>query len=124
MKLIGRERMRLETELREAEQELQQLERRLSQRPEFGPGMGSGRADSWEMALARRERAEERVAAMQQALQRLQAGAYGRCQRCGAPINPERLQILPATTLCVACARAVMAAPGVPRVAAQSMMRE
>ncbi|MFQ5854686.1 MAG: TraR/DksA C4-type zinc finger protein [Anaerolineae bacterium] len=36
----------------------------------------------------------------------MREGTYGRCDRCGAQIDPERLEILPATTLCAACARA------------------
>lgn len=48
--------------------------------------------------------ARERLAAIDLALARLDAGAYGACERCGAPIGDERLAALPATTRCVACA--------------------
>ena len=45
---------RLETELKEAEQEKQQLEARLENKPDFSPGEGATLAVSWEMALARK----------------------------------------------------------------------
>ena len=35
------------------------------------------------------------------ALARLEAGTYGRCERCGTLIDPERLDVVPATRLCV-----------------------
>ena len=38
------------------------------------------------------------------ALARLDDGTYGRCVACGGPISPERLDALPATPLCLACA--------------------
>jgi RNA polymerase-binding transcription factor len=37
------------------------------------------------------------------ALERLDAGKYGVCERCGRPINPRRLEALPYVTLCVDC---------------------
>jgi RNA polymerase-binding transcription factor DksA len=38
------------------------------------------------------------------ALARVDAGTYGRCAECGERISPERLDALPATTVCVRCA--------------------
>jgi len=103
------ERERLEADLREAGRELQKLEKRLDEKLEFGLGKGSSGVYSWEMALARRERVTARIRALQEALIRVHAGTYGRCDRCGAQIDPERLEILPATTLCAACAGAASA---------------
>jgi len=40
------------------------------------------------------------------ALDRMETGTYGRCQKCGKPIAEERLEALPATRLCIACKRA------------------
>jgi RNA polymerase-binding transcription factor DksA len=97
----------LDAELQEAEEELQELNRRLGDEPEFGLGDGNTGAYSWEMALARKERVTTRIEALQEALTKVDEGSYGRCERCGAQIDPERLEILPATALCVDCARAV-----------------
>ena len=38
------------------------------------------------------------------ALQRIEAGTYGICQRCGAGISAARLDVLPAAALCRECA--------------------
>ena len=37
------------------------------------------------------------------ALARLAAGTYGRCQSCDRDIPVERLEVMPATRFCVAC---------------------
>jgi DnaK suppressor protein len=39
------------------------------------------------------------------ALARIAEGSYGRCEACGKPIEAERLDALPYTTLCLADAR-------------------
>lgn len=99
-------RERLETDLQEAERERQELDEQLDDKPEFGLGKGSSGAYSWEMTLARRQRVVERIEALQEALARVREGTYGQCHRCGAQIDPERLEILPTASLCAACAGA------------------
>ncbi len=39
------------------------------------------------------------------ALDRLRQHTFGRCERCGHPIEPERLELLPYTRYCASCAR-------------------
>lgn len=41
------------------------------------------------------------LAQVNAALDRLDRGAYGICERCGQPINPRRLEALPYVTLCI-----------------------
>ena len=55
------------------------------------------------MELAREERRRQRLAVLAAALRRLDADEYGYCLVCGEDILPERLDIDPAVTLCVAC---------------------
>jgi RNA polymerase-binding transcription factor DksA len=38
------------------------------------------------------------------ALQKLDGGTYGICERCGKLIAADRLEAMPATALCIACA--------------------
>lgn len=45
----------------------------------------------------------DRRAQFERALARLDEGAYGICEGCGAQIPPERLEIFPSATSCVAC---------------------
>ena len=37
------------------------------------------------------------------ALRQAQDGRYGICERCGEPIDPARLEVVPEATLCVRC---------------------
>jgi RNA polymerase-binding transcription factor DksA len=50
--------------------------------------------------------AEARVGEIDAALARVDAGTYGVCEVCGAPIPPERLEARPAAATCVRCASA------------------
>ncbi|GLY69115.1 DnaK suppressor protein [Amycolatopsis taiwanensis] len=52
--------------------------------------------------LLRQARAE--LAEFDSAAGRLRAGTYGRCERCGGAIADGRLEALPATRTCIACA--------------------
>jgi DnaK suppressor protein len=84
----------------------------LAARPERGSAQGFGKrigdgtveaisrlteigvGDSLERALLRTERA----------IDKLDDGTYGACDRCGDPIAPARLAALPEGVLCLACA--------------------
>jgi RNA polymerase-binding transcription factor len=72
----------------------------------FGKRVGDGTAEAVERlattATARSIAAS--IAAIDRALVQIDAGTYGRCDRCGAVIPPTRLEALPATTRCVGCA--------------------
>ena len=50
--------------------------------------------------------ARHHLAELDDALERLDGGDYGRCEKCGEPIAAERLAVRPAATTCVACASA------------------
>ncbi|MBU2696153.1 TraR/DksA C4-type zinc finger protein [Nocardioides sp. WV_118_6] len=53
-------------------------------------------------ALTRQVRTH--LADIDAALERLDAGTYGTCERCGRPIAAARLEVKPAARTCVACA--------------------
>jgi RNA polymerase-binding transcription factor DksA len=48
--------------------------------------------------------AEQRLADVRRAIARLEAGEYGRCVVCGAPIPAARLEARPTAATCVGCA--------------------
>jgi RNA polymerase-binding protein DksA len=50
------------------------------------------------------EQARDHLAAIDDALSRLDEGDYGRCEVCGQPIAPERLAARPTASRCVSCA--------------------
>ncbi|NLS78889.1 MAG: TraR/DksA family transcriptional regulator [Chloroflexi bacterium] len=46
---------------------------------------------------------QQRLYEIDHALQRMDEGGYGQCEICGEEIDPDRLLILPETTVCVRC---------------------
>jgi DnaK suppressor protein len=98
-------RERLEAQLRAAESELADIDRRLQEKGDYGPGTGDPLVVRWEFDLAQQARVQARAEELQEALARLEEGTYGICESCGRPIAIERLEALPRTTLCIECAR-------------------
>jgi len=94
---------RLVYQISEAEEGIADLLR------DSGDGAGDDQADAGtktferehEMSLA--NNARELLLQNERALQRLEDGTYGVCERCGKPIGKLRLQAFPRATLCVAC---------------------
>jgi DnaK suppressor protein len=99
------ERAKLEQELARAREELALINQKLEDKGDFGLGQGASTVYEWEMNLALRESAEAKIQSIKLALDRLDQGDYGLCEVCGQPIDPDRLEILPHTTLCVQCAQ-------------------
>jgi DnaK suppressor protein len=99
------EQAKLEQELTRAEEELALINQKLEEKGDFGLGQGASTVYEWEMNLALRESAEAKIKSIKLALDRLYQGDYGLCEACGEPIDPDRLEILPHTTLCVQCAQ-------------------
>jgi DnaK suppressor protein len=50
------------------------------------------------------EQAHARLADLDQAIRRIEAGTYGRCDDCGRPITADRLAARPAARTCIGCA--------------------
>ncbi len=48
------------------------------------------------------EEVEAELTDIERALQRLTSGTYGLCEGCGRPIEPDRLEAVPAARLCLA----------------------
>ena len=58
---------------------------------------------SQEMAKGLRERESIRLALIQEALRKLEAGSYGVCTSCGDAIAFERLFVFPESATCASC---------------------
>ena len=56
------------------------------------------------MAAAVERRREAELARIGAALERIEQGDYGECVSCGEAIAPKRLELDPATPVCVRCA--------------------
>lgn len=92
---------------------LAELESRLR---DIDEELDSHQSKDWDELAVEREEDEvlERMGTTGQAeirmikaaLQRIDAGEYGDCVKCGAEILPERLDVLPYTPFCRTCAGA------------------
>jgi DnaK suppressor protein len=98
-------RERLDEELQEVKTELARIEEMLKVRGDYGFGKGDPAIYQWEFNLALKERYEKHLEDVQAALQRLEEGSYGVCERCQKRIEEERLKVLPFTSLCIECAK-------------------
>ena len=106
-------RERLERERDAAIQRLRQLG--ISPRLEADAALNAGTdtvrdegdvaqaSEGQDLSFMTRERLAERVNQLSAALQRWHEGEYGRCERCGNPIEPARLAALPEATTCHGC---------------------
>ena len=55
------------------------------------------------LTLRIRDRERKLIAKIDEALGRIDAGSYGKCEECGQDIGIERLRARPVTTLCIDC---------------------
>ena len=84
----------------------------LAKPPELGEAQGFGKriGDGTTEAISRLtdigvgRSLESGLARTERALAKLDEGSYGVCDRCGEEIAPRRLEAMPDSGLCVACA--------------------
>lgn len=53
------------------------------------------------------EREDKYLQKLDEALEMIESGDYGVCRVCGQNINPERLEAVPTTNICVTCKKIV-----------------
>jgi RNA polymerase-binding transcription factor len=95
----------------------------LAERPELGAAQGFGKriGDGTTEAISRLtdigvgRSLEESLARSERAIAKLDDGTYGTCDGCRGPIPDKRLEAMPDSTLCVACAASAPRAEAPPR---------
>ena len=96
-------RSRLEKERQETQENIERLREGLTYDLETSPEEGD--PDVWErektVSLVRS--LENKLAEIERALRMTHRGDYGLCERCGQPIDPARLKVMPTATLCLKC---------------------
>jgi DnaK suppressor protein len=68
---------------------------------------GSTLSSDWSRISGLRNATSGRLDQVERALDRMSAGTYGRCLRCGRPIAGNRLEARPEAEHCIDCARAL-----------------
>ncbi|MGE3744371.1 MAG: TraR/DksA family transcriptional regulator [Sphingomonadaceae bacterium] len=99
------DKARLEAQLADLKARLERIEQDLAE---------PLNADSSEQAVEMEDDASleaqglllsRQIASVDRALERIVAGTYGECVRCGGQIGPARLEARPEAALCIDCAR-------------------
>ena len=99
------DKARLEAQLADLKARLERIEQDLAE---------PLNADSLEQAVEMEDDASleaqglllsRQIASVDRALERIVAGTYGECVRCGGQIGPARLEARPEAALCIDCAR-------------------
>ncbi len=105
-RLLEAERDRILSSLASADRDLAEMrERGGVAEVEFSEEGGEGASTTSERAHieALKSQLAGRLAAVEAAVARMDAGIYGRCESCGGPIGEARLEAMPDATLCVSC---------------------
>ena len=96
---------RLQRELGELRAQLTALEAAVKEKPDYAMGEGDPSIARWELDRAMLQELKLRAQGLERQLSRISDGTYGICERCGKPIDPRRLAVLPDTNICIDCAR-------------------
>ena len=101
---LAERRAELKTEYDQTMSEIAEL-----QRDRLTDSAGDDQADTGTKTFEREQEISlansilERITQVERALERLDEGTYGWCERCGNPIPVERLAAFPSATLCATC---------------------
>ena len=103
--------LRLQNDLKRFEEQLDQIRsaRTAKERREGSP-FGKREEEATETAelenlIAQEQRTQEQLADLENALKKFETGTYGKCEKCGQPIEPARLEAIPTAKLCMADAQ-------------------
>lgn len=90
-------------------EELEHLYEALQAEVDVEPDEGDAEITEREKTAALIGVLERRLQDIERALKAIETGQYGICERCGNPIEPERLEVKPDAILCLNCQREVEA---------------
>lgn len=65
------------------------------------PGTDAMEFEGHERITVVRDSLKRTLTQVKKALSKIGLGTYGRCEKCGQPIEPARLEIIPMATLCL-----------------------
>jgi RNA polymerase-binding transcription factor DksA len=96
----------LQRELDELQAQINTLERKLKEKPDYGLGQGDPAITQWELDRTLLQQLKTQAAGIERTLSQAAEKVYGICEQCGEPIHPDRLAVLPNTKICIRCAKA------------------
>lgn len=105
--IAAQERSRLLEERAQIDEELVHLREFLQAEVDVEPDEGDSEIFEREKNAALIAVLERRLVDIEAALKSMEKGDYGICQRCGKPIEAERLEVKPDATMCLSCQQEV-----------------
>ncbi|HRJ44076.1 MAG: TraR/DksA C4-type zinc finger protein [Caldilineaceae bacterium] len=108
-KIVSKEQIHLEGEREQVTSELNNLRSAMLNEVDTEPDEGDAEIFEREKTAALIAVLERRIQDIEHALRAIEKGQYGICERCGNPIEPERLEVKPDAILCLNCQREVEA---------------
>ncbi len=103
----GKEKQRLLEERAVIEDELESLRESMLEEVDVEPDEGDAGIFEREKTASLIAVLERKLSNIDAALRAIEKGQYGICERCGNPIETERLEVKPDATLCLNCQREV-----------------
>lgn len=100
---IHKEQKRLKQEYSQVQVELKHLRESMQAEVDVEPDEGDAEIFEREKNAALIAVLDRRQLDIEAALRSIEKGTYGICDKCGKPIEIERLEIKPDATLCVSC---------------------
>lgn len=102
-RFIEKEKKILEEERVQVMEELEHLRELMQTEVDVEPDEGDAEIFEREKNAALISVLENKLKDIDAALRSIEKGSYGICERCGQPIELERLEVKPDATLCVTC---------------------
>ena len=106
-KFIEKEKKILEEERVQVLEELERLRELMQTEVDVEPDEGDAEIFEREKNAALISVMENKLKDIDAALRSIEKGSYGICERCGQPIELERLEVKPDATLCIKCQQEV-----------------
>jgi len=104
---VMKEKAKLEEERGQIAAELANLRELMQAEVDVEPDEGDAEIFEREKNAALIAVLERKVQDIDMALRSIEKGNYGICERCGKPIEVERLEVKPDATLCLTCQQEV-----------------
>ena len=105
--VVAQEKTKLLEERAQIEEELNHLRELMQAEVDVEPDEGDSEVFEREKNAVLIGVLDRRLSDIDTALKSMEKGEYGICQRCGKPIEPERLEVKPDATMCLSCQQEV-----------------
>ena len=104
---VAKEKAKLEADHVQIASELENLRELMQAEVDVEPDEGDAEIFEREKNAALIAVLERKLQDIDSALRSIEKGQYGICERCGQPIEMERLEVKPDATLCLKCQQEV-----------------